>query len=148
MLETTAAHGGRPGASVMLDTTAALFSRLDESQVRYCHWKSNWALEETLAGATDVDILVDRHDARVLHTILDELQFRPAVEYGTPPFPSVEHFHALDEASGVLVHVHAYYRVITGGSLAKNYRLPIEEMLLADRRRVGGVDADHVEHRA
>jgi thymidylate kinase len=139
MLETTAAHGGRPGASVMLDTTAALFSRLDESQVRYCHWKSNWALEETLAGQTDVDVLVHRHDVSLLRTILDELGFRPAVDRTAPPFPSVEHFHALDEASGMLVHVHVYSRVITGGSLVKNYCLPVDGMLLEDPRRVAGI---------
>ena len=44
---------------------------------------------------------------------------------------------ALDPETGTLVHVHAYYRVITGESLAKNYRLPIEEMLLANTRREG-----------
>lgn len=49
-------------------------------------------------------------------------------------FPSLEHYFALDEESGVLVHVHAYYRVITGESLSKNYRFPVEEMLLQNTR--------------
>ncbi len=123
----------------MLGTAAALFSRLDESRIRYCHWKSNWMLKETVRGRTDIDILVDRQDAPSLRTVLEKLRFRPAVEHGVPPFPSVEHFHALDGASGVLVHVHAYYRVITGGSLVKNYRLPVEEMLLEERRHLAGV---------
>jgi thymidylate kinase len=51
----------------------------------------------------------------------------------------VEHYYALDEESGVLVHVHAYFRVITGESLTKNYRLPIEEMLFQNTREVDSV---------
>ena len=49
-------------------------------------------------------------------------------------FPSLEHYFALDEESGLLAHVHAYYRVITGESLSKNYRFPVEEMLLQNTR--------------
>ena len=55
---------------------------------------------------------------------------------------------ALDPETGTLVHVHAYYRVITGESLAKNYRLPIEEMLLANTRREGIVTVRDARRRA
>lgn len=118
-------------------TVSSLFERLNGSGIRYCHWKSNWTLEETIAGKTDLDLLVRRDEAPPFRTILQSLGFRPAIEPGAPPFPSVEHYHALDEESGALVHVHAYYRVISGDSLAKNYHLPIEEMLLHETRRVG-----------
>jgi thymidylate kinase len=121
----------------VLTTAAKLLERLAQAGIRYCHWKSNWALEETLAGKTDIDLLVHRRDAPAFRAILQELAFRPAIEAGVNPFPSLEHYHALDEESGALVHVHAYYRIISGGSLAKNYRLPLEEMLLENPRRVG-----------
>jgi thymidylate kinase len=119
----------------VLATVSSLFERLDEAGVRYCHWKSNWALAETLDGKTDLDLLVSREDASSYRRILQELGFRPAVQHGAAPFPAVEHDHALDSATGTLVHVHSYYRVISGGSLAKNYHLPLEEMLLLDVRR-------------
>lgn len=124
----------------MLSTVSSLFERLDAAGVRYCHWKSNWALPETLEGETDLDLLVSRQDASSYRRILDELGFRPAVQHGSPPFPAVEHDHALDDPTGALVHVHSYYRVISGGSLAKNYHLPIEEMLLRDVRREAQVN--------
>ena len=124
----------------MLETVAQLFERLNAQGIGYCHWKSNWALEESLAGAADIDLLVDRGAAASFRTVLQALGFRPAVEPGVAPFPSVEHFHALDRPSGELVHVHAYYRVISGDSLAKNYRLPLEEMLLRDVDRIGEVN--------
>jgi len=47
----------------------------------------------------------------------------------------MEHYFAIDEESGVLIHVHAYFRVITGESLSKNYRFPVEEMLLQNTRQ-------------
>ncbi len=119
----------------MLATVSSLFERLDEAGVRYCHWKSNWALAETLYGKTDLDLLVSREDASPYRAILQELGFRAAVQHGAAPFPGVEHDHALDDATGALVHVHSYYRVISGGSLVKNYHLPLEEMLLGDVRR-------------
>jgi len=123
----------------MLGTVSLLFEGLNEREIGYCHWKSNWMLEQSLAGATDIDVLVERSQAGAFRAILRDLGFRPAVEPGVAPFPSVEHYHALDQESGELVHVHAYYRVITGDSLGKNYRLPLEQMLLGGDGRVGPV---------
>lgn len=124
----------------MLATLSSLFERLDAAGVRYCHWKSNWALAETLEGKTDLDLLVSREDAPSYRRILDDLGFRPAVLHGAAPFPAVEHDLTLDDTTGALVHVHSYYRVISGGSLAKNYLLPLEEMLLGDVRREAGIN--------
>lgn len=123
----------------MLSKVCALVTELDQQQIRYCHWKSNLALAEALAGQTDIDLLVHRQDATTFRTILSQLGFRPALLKDGEPFPAVEHYFALDETTGILAHVHAYFRVITGESLAKNYRLPIEEMLLQNTDRVAGV---------
>jgi thymidylate kinase len=65
---------------------------------------------------------------------MGQLNFRPAGIQGDAPFPAVEHYFAMDENTGVFVHVHAYYRVITGESLSKNLHLPLEEMLLQNVR--------------
>lgn len=123
----------------MVATVSALFERLNAREIRYCHWKSNWILEETLAAETDIDLLVQRQDALRFHMILGELGFRPAREVDVPPFPSVEHYLALDEGGDAIVHVHAYHQVISGDSLTKNYHLPLEEMLLGSVRRAGEV---------
>jgi len=107
---------------------------LNTNGVRYCHWKSNLSLSKSLAGQSDVDLLVHREDAGLFRTILSQMGFRPAANNDGGGFPSIEHHFALDEEDGVLVHVHAYFRVITGDSLSKNYRFPIEEMLLQNTR--------------
>ena len=49
----------------------------------------------------------------------------------------------VDEAEGAIVHVHAYYRIISGESLTKNYRLPLKEMLLTNVSRAGAVIVPH-----
>lgn len=120
----------------MLTKIRTLVEDLNKSGVRYCHWKSNFALAQTVSGQTDIDLLVHRQDANLFRAILSRLGFKPAVTTDGEPFPSVEHYFALDEESGTLAHVHAYYRVITGESLVKNYRLPIEEMLLENTREI------------
>jgi thymidylate kinase len=120
----------------MLTKISKLVEELNKSGIRYCHWKSNFALAETVSGQTDIDLLVYRKDANLFRTILSQLYFKPAVTTDGESFPSVEHYFALDEESGILAHVHVYFRVITGESLTKNYRLPIEEMLLQNPREV------------
>jgi hypothetical protein len=123
----------------MLTTIRLLLDQLNGAGIRYCHWKSNWALERTLMGETDIDLLIDRSHARRFRAMLVGLGFEPSIETGVHTLASVEHYHAFDESSGVIVHVHSYYRVISGESIAKNYRLPIEEMLLADPRLEGPI---------
>lgn len=124
----------------MVPTIETLIERLNEAGIRYCHWKSNWALPQTVLGQTDIDVLIFRPDAQRFRDILKDLGFEPSIEAGVQAIPSTEHHIALDEETGTLVHVHAYYRVITGESLTKNYRLPVEEMLLANTRREGIVN--------
>src|SRR5439155_354823 len=62
--------------------------------------------------------------------------YKPCV---TDAGPSICHYYGLDEENGRLVHVHAYYRILTGGTVLKNYRLPLEEMLLCGTRQIQGV---------
>lgn len=127
-------------SQTMVPTIRLLIEKLNAEGLRYCHWKSNWALPETLMGATDIDLLIHRQDARRFRDILAGFGFQPSIEAGVQTTPSTEHHMAMDEATGTIVHVHAYYRVITGESLAKNYRLPVEEMLLSNIRRQGIVN--------
>jgi thymidylate kinase len=117
----------------------SLFKSLEQRGVRYCHWKSNIRLEETLAAAEDIDLLVDPHDARGLHTALLENGFKLTQSRSGIGHPGVFHALGLDEASAELVHVHAYFQIVSGDSLVKSYRLPIERYLLEQTRYLHGV---------
>jgi thymidylate kinase len=118
----------------MLNKLQQLIEQLSTNGIRYCHWKSNSSLSKVLAGQTDVDFLIHRKDGDSFRLIMSQLEFRPAGIQGDAPFPAVEHYFALDEVTGIFIHVHAYYRVITGESLSKNLHLPLEEMLLQNFR--------------
>jgi len=123
----------------MLTKIQKLIEELNTNGIRYCHWKSNLSLSKALSGQTDVDLLIHRKNADSFRNIMSQLCFRPAIMQVGEAFPSVEHYFALDKETGILIHVHAYYRVITGESLSKNYHLPIEEMLLQNVREVDSV---------
>ena len=116
-----------------------LFGSLEQNGVCYCHWKSNIRLEETLAAAEDIDLLVDKRDAELFYTALLENGFKLAQSRSGIGHPGVFHAFGLDEASAELVHVHAYFQIVSGDSLVKNYRLPIERSLLEQTRYVLGV---------
>lgn len=123
----------------MLTKLQRLIEQLGVNKIRYCHWKSNSALSLVLTGETDVDLLIHRKDSDSLRLILTQLEFRPTGIQGDAPFPAVEHYFAMDEETGIFVHVHAYYRVITGESLSKNLHLPLEEMLLQNIRQEASI---------
>lgn len=117
----------------------ALVAGLEARGVRFCHWKSNLRLEEALAGADDLDLLARREDAVGLLAAALEAGFRPAVSRGRMGHPGVIHAYALNDDASGLVHLHAYFGVVTGDSLVKSYRLPIEDDLLAGGRRLHGL---------
>jgi hypothetical protein len=123
----------------MLNAIRRLVEELNTKGIRYCHWKSNLSLSQSFAGRTDIDLLIHRKDSATFRNTMSQLCFRPAIMQIGESFPSVEHYFALDKETGTLVHVHAYYRVITGESLSKNYHFPIEEMLLKNVREIDSI---------
>jgi thymidylate kinase len=117
----------------------SLIECVEQKGVRYCHWKSNIRLEETLAGAEDIDLLVDRRDASLFHAALLESGFKVAQSRSGSGHPGVFHALALDAATAELVHLHAYHQIVSGDSLVKSYRLRIERALLERTRYFQGV---------
>ena len=113
---------------------AAFLDELAEKRVRYCLWKSNLRLADALAGATDLDLLVDRRHAAVFREIVGRHRLNPLVPPVEGRYPGMEHFLGLDMASGRLFHLHVHYQLVLGEEYVKNYRLPIEEELLASTR--------------
>lgn len=117
----------------------SLFNSLEQKGVRYCHWKSNIRLEESLAAAEDIDLLVDQRDAKLFHAALLENGYKLAQSRSGIDHPGVFHALGLDGTSADLGHVHAYFQIVSGDSLVKTYRLPIERSLLEQTRYLHGV---------
>jgi thymidylate kinase len=109
-----------------------VFSALNEGGVRYCHWKSTTGLPLALAGRTDLDLLVDRAHAAPFTAVVRGAGFKPFVSHPSRRFVGVEDWLGHDAASGRLVHLHVYYRLVLGEDHVKNHVLPIEGALLDD----------------
>jgi thymidylate kinase len=133
--QTQTAKVGYPGKAVI----RSFLDSLDSKGVRFCHWKSNIRLGDTLAGIEDIDLLVHRGDAKPFHEAMLENGFKLAQSRAGIGHPGVFHALSLDAASGELAHLHAYHQIVSGDSLVKNYRLKIEDMLLNETSDMHGV---------
>lgn len=116
-----------------------LFDCLEEVGVSCCHWKSNIRLAATLAGREDIDLLVDPRSDAPFRTALARCGFRAAVSRAGIGHPGIFHALALDSATGELIDLHAYHQIVSGDSLVKNYRFPIEGQLLGSTCYLEGV---------
>jgi thymidylate kinase len=118
---------------------ADLAGRLHDEGVRYCHWKGTFNVHRIRSGEGDADLLVHRQDAGRFEMALAALGLKRAIDPLRPRTPSVAHFYGLDQASGVLIHLHVYYRLVTGQPLLDNYTLPLEELLLHNTVLIDGM---------
>jgi thymidylate kinase len=117
----------------------ALFAALERDGIRYCHWKSNIRLPETLSGLGDIDLLVHPADAHSFQRIISECGFKLTTSRFGVGHPGVFHAIALDPDSGRLLDLHAYHQMISGDSYVKSYRFAIEEEFLACTSSLMGV---------
>jgi hypothetical protein len=131
----TSAQHPEPPLQVLLE----LFAAFERHQVHYCHWKSNATLDRALAGEGDLDLLVDPADWTTVRAILDEHAFLPAHLPAWQARPGAAHYFGMDALTGRLVHLDVYLELLTGGTLLKNHRLPLEELVTGRLRRERGV---------
>ncbi|HEU4877309.1 MAG TPA: hypothetical protein VFT07_05650 [Sphingomicrobium sp.] len=69
-----------------------------------------------------------------------ENRFKLQFSRGGTGHPAVFHALALDEPAAKLVDLHAYHQLVSGDSLVKLYRFPVEERLLDTVTRQAGVN--------
>jgi thymidylate kinase len=108
-----------------LQLNIRLGRQLEEAGVSYCHWKSNTAIDRSISGQNDIDLLVEADQARRFTELLSGLGFVRAQRLGQE-VPGIESFYGFDAEADRLVHVHAHYKLVVGDDRTKNYRLPIE----------------------
>jgi hypothetical protein len=93
----------------------SLIDALNQENLRYCHWKSNFSLAETLDGETDLDFLIDRKSLSRILIILLGMEFKPAgTKSGLVDPDGIFHYYGLDAPTGQLIHVHLFSSILTG----------------------------------
>jgi hypothetical protein len=108
----------------------ALLERFAREEVVYCYWRSTRRAMAALAGETDLDLLVARESQHAASRALLDSGFKMFSSVPQRDHPSIVSFLIHDEDSGEIVHVHLHTRLVVGGALLKNYRLPWEAALL------------------
>jgi thymidylate kinase len=122
-----------PGDETPLAALLSLLEALERARVAHCHFKSNEHLGAALCGATDLDLLVARSDAREAQAVFAGQGFkRFDPGFGTG-YPGVEDWIGFDPASGRQIHLHVHFRLPVGELHLKSYRLPFAEALLGSR---------------
>ncbi len=128
-----------------LEILTNFFRVLNQSGVRYCHWKSNIRLAQALGGRTDVDLLVHREDSDLFRRIVSQHKIKPAMAAPGKHYPAIENYLGFDAATGEMFHLHVHYNLVLGEQYVKNYRLPLEEQFLASVRLRDGVMVPSLE---
>src|SRR3989442_160129 len=122
----------RPGKA--LAVAVRVVAGREKEHVRYCQWKSVWAIERLLSGESDLDLLIDRRQSRYAQEVLARCGFKRFMATEATGYSAVEDYVGLDPEAGRLVHCHVHYRLILGEPNLKSYRLPWEKLLLDTRR--------------
>ena len=110
----------------MLDIVQQLFCQMNEN-IKYVHFKSNEHLLEGLNGKTDLDLLVYGQDKEKMKIILNMLCFVLVISPKEQEYKDVEHWMGFDEETGKLIHLHIYYKLITGKTYIKEIVLDWDE---------------------
>ena len=118
---------------IPLAVSRALLDQFHAEQVRYCHWKSSEHVLEGLAGKTDLDILIDRRQAKLAQEILARCGFKRFAATIGMGYPAIEDYIALDRPTGTLLHCHTHYRLVAGERHLKGLQLPWENRFLETR---------------
>jgi hypothetical protein len=116
----------------VLSLVVALAGALDEARIPYCHFKSNEALDRSMRGEADLDLLIGAGGARTFSEILLRFGFKEARPAAGREVPGVSQHYGLDEPTGRLVQVHAHRHLVIGDHTTKNFRLDIEPEYLAE----------------
>jgi O-antigen/teichoic acid export membrane protein len=111
----------------------SLLSEFHKEGIRYCQWKGNDHLSDTLNGKSDLDILFDNSHKPKLEILLARFGFRKFDVIWQKRHAGIEDYIGLDPATGTLVHLHSYFRLTVGKMFLKPYQLNLEEKVLSRR---------------
>lgn len=117
-------------STIVLKIVADLFQALNNTDIRYCHWKSNLRLERGLYGQTDMDLLVDPQHRQIFKQLLEKYRIKPILAPPGKRYPSIEDYLGFDPLTGRLFHLHVHYQLVLGEQFVKNYHLPLENEFL------------------
>lgn len=101
-----------------------LLEELKNSDIRFAHWKSNNHLLKSLAGKTDLDILIKPEDRTRFESSMQHLGYKKLISQPWSSYPDVDDWIGLDIETGYFLHIHTHYALVTGIQHVKHLYLP------------------------
>ncbi|MHA1233192.1 MAG: hypothetical protein ACTSPQ_21420 [Candidatus Helarchaeota archaeon] len=74
--------------------------------------------------------MVDSKDAPEFQKFLIDFGFKLRYSTANKVYPGMEDYLGFGEDYGIIYHLHVHYKLVIGKKNQKNYRLPIEELIL------------------
>lgn len=113
----------------MLKIFDNLFHKLNGAGVLFCNWKGHNTLQNHLNGEGDLDLFVPLRFKVEFEKIIESESFKRVISYQAD-HDFIEHYFGLDKATNKFVHIHVYFKIVTGEHISKNYILPLEQFIL------------------
>ena len=113
----------------------AILDALQEAErlgIKLAVWKNRNKIEESLGGGFNIDILVLEEYKEEFEDVMSEFNFFEA-DLIRKRIPNVTHYFSFTR--GKPLHVHVYYRMITGESSLKEFDLPLVDYVLKNATR-------------
>ena len=112
----------------MLTVSENLLNALEETGVRYLHWKGNCHYLDGFNGKGDIDLLVHRDDSEKMRALLRGLHFINPKTQSFLQNDHIEDWLGFDKKYGVMIHLHLYYEIVFGSHFLNEYTfLPYEQ---------------------
>ena len=113
----------------MLQVFHNLFKALHAENVIFCNWKDHHSIEKHLNGDGDLDIYIPIRFKSHFEEVSKSQGFRRVISYQAD-HDYIEHYFSLDQTTAKFVHIHVYFKIITGEHASKNYELPLERFII------------------
>ncbi|MEL0114675.1 MAG: hypothetical protein VW894_00025 [Gammaproteobacteria bacterium] len=110
----------------MLKIFYNLFNSLELQNIPFCNWKGHYASVEHLEGRGDLDLYVPLSFKAEFEQIIKESNFKKVLSFQAR-HDFIEHYYGQDKDTLQFVHLHVYFKIVTGEHISKNYILPIEQ---------------------
>lgn len=118
----------------MLGLVESLIRQFEAKDIRYCHWKSNEYVSDSLDGDRDLDLLCDGEQTNEARSILFDLDFKRLNMPLSGPI-GLENYIGFDAETGTLVHVHLHFELTLGTPFVKEYTPPWTSFVLDARTK-------------
>ena len=113
----------------MLPTFETLFNSLKANKIIFCCWKGHSEKELALLGEGDLDIFVPNDFKFEFEKVAKNAGFVKVFSYQAN-HPFLEHYYGFDKEKLQFIHLHVYFKIVTGEHISKNYILPLENFII------------------